>query len=84
MRQRRAGSTGSDIVPSNEASEPLAIPAALSAVRYGARSIPGCAGSIALHGANCQRFAYAVIRHYGCEIADFRSSELWADEVFTQ
>jgi len=83
MRQRRAGSTGSDIVPSNEAS-PLAIPAALSAVRYVARSIPGCAGSIALHGANCQRFAYAVIRHYGCEIADFRSSELWADEVFTQ
>jgi cell wall-associated NlpC family hydrolase len=45
---------------------------------------PWCAGSIALHGANCQRFAYAVIRHYGCEIADFRSSELWADEVFTQ
>jgi hypothetical protein len=71
-------------VPSNGASESLAIPAALSAIRYDAPSIPGCTGSIAEHGANCQRFAYAVIRHYGCEIADFRSSELWKDEVFTR
>ncbi|WP_041787713.1 hypothetical protein [Rhodomicrobium vannielii] len=53
------------------------------AVRYNARSIPGCALSIAEHGANCQRFAYAVIRHYGCEIADFRSRELWEDDTFT-
>jgi hypothetical protein len=30
-------------------------------------------------GANCQAFAYALLRHFGRAISDFRSSTLWDD-----
>jgi cell wall-associated NlpC family hydrolase len=30
-------------------------------------------------GANCQAFAYALLRHFGHAISDFRSSVLWDD-----
>nr|WP_189309474.1 CHAP domain-containing protein [Streptomyces brasiliensis] len=30
-------------------------------------------------GANCQVFAYAVLRHFGLAVPDLRSSDLWAD-----
>lgn len=35
-------------------------------------------------GANCQAFAYALLRHFGRSISDFRSSDLWADERETE
>ena len=35
-------------------------------------------------GANCQRFAYAVVRHFGFRIGNFRSSELWDDTRYTR
>ena len=35
-------------------------------------------------GTNCQGFAYAVLRHFGLAVPDFRSSELWADDEFTE
>lgn len=31
-------------------------------------------------GANCQRHAYAVLRHFGLDVPDHPSSELWADD----
>lgn len=34
-------------------------------------------------GANCQRFAYALLRHNGRTISDFRSSDLWEDSCET-
>jgi cell wall-associated NlpC family hydrolase len=34
-------------------------------------------------GANCQSFAYAVLRYFGRIIPEFRSRELWEDEVHT-
>jgi len=34
-------------------------------------------------GANCQVFAYAVLRHFGLEPPALRSSELWADTATT-
>jgi hypothetical protein len=34
-------------------------------------------------GANCQRFAYALLRHNGRTIGDFRSSDLWLDTTDT-
>ncbi|MFG2092165.1 cell wall hydrolase [Streptomyces sp. NPDC048612] len=34
-------------------------------------------------GANCQRYAYAVLRHFGLLIPPLRSAELWADTVAT-
>ncbi|WP_433171887.1 NlpC/P60 family protein [Actinoallomurus sp. CA-150999] len=35
-------------------------------------------------GANCQLFAYEVLRHFGLEVPAFRSSELWADTEATK
>ena len=34
-------------------------------------------------GANCQRFAYALLRHNGRTVGDFRSSDLWSDTTDT-
>src|SRR5437762_2304449 len=34
-------------------------------------------------GANCQRYAYAVLRHFGLSVPPLRSAELWADERAT-
>ncbi|HVA78184.1 MAG TPA: hypothetical protein VNF27_09825 [Candidatus Binataceae bacterium] len=36
------------------------------------------------HGANCQHFAYELLRHYGLAVPDFRSSHLWRDRRFTR
>lgn len=36
------------------------------------------------HGANCQRFAYEVLRFFGREVPALRSSELWADDQFSE
>ncbi|MFG2531212.1 cell wall hydrolase [Streptomyces sp. NPDC048516] len=35
-------------------------------------------------GANCQRYAYAVLRHFGLPVPPLRSAELWADEHATR
>ncbi|MFK0259871.1 cell wall hydrolase [Streptomyces angustmyceticus] len=35
-------------------------------------------------GANCQRYAYAVLRHFGLLIPPLRSAELWADDRATR
>ncbi|MDQ3402447.1 MAG: NlpC/P60 family protein [Actinomycetota bacterium] len=40
--------------------------------------IPGMVSDLR-EGANCQRFAYAVLAHFGLHVAPTRSSELWAD-----
>ncbi|MBV9332306.1 MAG: C40 family peptidase [Alphaproteobacteria bacterium] len=51
-------------------------------MRYDALSYPG--SSVARDGfANCQSFSYAVLRHFGHVVPDIRSSELWADRVYT-
>jgi hypothetical protein len=43
------------------------------------RARPGLAD-----GANCQLFAYEVLRHFGYDPPDLRSSELWDDTGSTQ
>ena len=35
-------------------------------------------------GANCQAFAYTLLRHFGLSISDFRSSDLWDDDRETE
>ncbi|GAA5159235.1 hypothetical protein GCM10023321_40090 [Pseudonocardia eucalypti] len=35
------------------------------------------------HGANCQRYAYAVLELFGIRLPALRSSDLWADTVYT-
>jgi hypothetical protein len=50
-------------------------------VGFSERMIPGRQPELGLGGdSNCQRYAYAVLRHFGLSVPDHRSSELWADE----
>lgn len=35
-------------------------------------------------GANCQIFAYLLLRHYDFIVPNYRSSELWADTEFSK
>jgi hypothetical protein len=58
-----------------------ALPAEFLEVRFSERMIPGRRPELGLSaGSNCQRYAYAVLRHFGLSVPDLRSSELWADE----
>ncbi|WP_328931160.1 MULTISPECIES: hydrolase [unclassified Streptomyces] len=59
------------------------LPPALWAVPYAGSRFPG-SSAVADRpgleaGANCQLFAYEVLRHFGLNPPDLRSSELWAD-----
>jgi hypothetical protein len=63
---------------------PIAIPNHLQGVRYNAEHFPGAPGvKGVVGGANCQQYAYAVLRDHGFELPDFRSSELWLDGEHT-
>lgn len=55
-----------------------ALPSWLWAVRYDARVIPPGPDE-PFGAANCQVFAYAVLRQFGREVPPLRSSDLWAD-----
>lgn len=54
-------------------------------VGYVGQMTPGVDPGVDLSkGANCQRFAYAVLREFGTEIPPFRSDELAADKTSTE
>ena len=58
-----------------------ALPPEFLQVRFSERMTPGREPELGLtEGSNCQRYAYAVLRHFGLSVPDLRSSELWADE----
>lgn len=62
----------------------IEIPEEYRNVRYDGSRFPGAAGVVGVEGgANCQQYAYALLRHHGFELPDFRSSELWADRQHT-
>ena len=53
-------------------------------VRYVSARIPGGDHQDDMTlGANCQVFAYSILRFFGKETPDFRSSELWSDDQLT-
>jgi hypothetical protein len=63
----------------------LRIPPSFMHVAYDGRRYPGAPGVKGIEGgANCQQFAYALLRHFGRKISDFRSSELWSDVADTE
>lgn len=63
---------------------PIDVPTHLREVRYNAERFPGAPGPAGLEdGANCQRYAYAVLRHHGFAVPDLRSNELWLDRRHT-
>ena len=54
-------------------------------VYYDGRMIPGLHPELALaEGANCQRFAYTVLAHFGLHVPPWGSSELWSDNDLTE
>ncbi|MET9604948.1 hydrolase [Streptomyces sp. NPDC006512] len=69
--------------------EPLlaSLPDAFRTVRYAASRYPGSPAVSRLPGlapgANCQLFAYEVLRHFGRYVPPLRSSELWDDTRHT-
>ncbi|WP_405746617.1 cell wall hydrolase [Streptomyces sp. NBC_01525] len=71
------------------------LPRALRDIAYSAARHPGAGspdgsspggdgGPDLSAGANCQLYAYAVLRHHGLGVPPLRSSELWADTVATR
>jgi hypothetical protein len=64
---------------------PLVIPERFHHVRYNAARYPGAEGVVGLDGgANCQLFAYELIRHFGFAPPDHRSRELWDDVTHSE
>ena len=59
------------------------LPPRFRAVRYDGAQVPGGRNELS-SGANCQRYAYAVLAHFGIELPPWRSSELWADAERTR
>ncbi len=65
--------------------EKIVLPEWLMNTSYNGRIIPnGKTHDIASTGANCQVFAYQLLRHYDLVVPDFRSSELWEDVEFSE
>ena len=63
---------------------PFAIPPQLRDVRYNGDHFPGAPGVTGVEGgANCQQFAYTLLRHHGFDLPDLRSDQLWLDALHT-
>ncbi|WP_032998415.1 hypothetical protein [Rhizobium leguminosarum] len=63
---------------------PIEIPPQFWRVRYKGEHFPGARGVHGVDGgANCQQYAYSLLRHFGFELPNFRSSDLWDDTAHT-
>ena len=63
----------------------IEVPKSFMDVSYESSRIPGVENQADLTlGANCQVYIYALLNHFGKNIPNFRSSELWDDIVFTK
>jgi hypothetical protein len=66
----------------------IELPDSFWEVRYVGARYPGSPAVLArpglADGANCQLFAYEVLRHFGYDPPDLRSSELWEDSGSTR
>lgn len=63
--------------------EPPSIEAEFWDVVYDGTKIPTGVHDLSA-GANCQRFAYALLASHGIELPPFRSSDLWEDTDHTE
>ena len=60
------------------------LPSSFFDVRFVGEMVPGHRPEMGLTaGSNCQRYAYAVLRHFGLSVPDLRSSDLWVDQGST-
>ena len=58
------------------------IPDHFWSVAYAGACIPDGSHDLSA-GANCQTFAFALLAANGLDLPPFRSSDLWADDIFT-
>ena len=62
----------------------LNIPSSFWNIPYDATQYPGSPVKKDIsQGANCQRFVYELLRHFGKPLPPFRSRELWEDRTYT-
>lgn len=61
----------------------IEVPSHFFEVKYDGSRLPGVAVGLS-SGANCQHFCYELLRHFGFEIGELRSSDLWEDVTFTE
>ncbi len=62
----------------------LIIPKRFENVEYNGTRIPGVKEQENLRlGANCQLFAYELLKEMKKELPNFRSSDLWEDNIYT-
>ncbi|WGZ94351.1 MAG: NlpC/P60 family protein [Candidatus Thiothrix putei] len=60
------------------------IPPHFLTIRYNGAHYPGSPNTNGLEGgANCQQFAYELLRHNSFSVPDLRSRELWEDTTHT-
>ena len=68
-----------------DVSMPNPLPVGFESVHYVSSRIPGVASASDMSlGANCQLYAYQILKQHGLVLPDFRSSELWADTTYTE
>ena len=54
-------------------------------IQYNGKIIPnGKEHDLLVSGANCQVFAYQLLRDHGKYVPELRSSELWADQDYSE
>lgn len=64
--------------------QPFEIPEKFINVHYNGKRIPEVDNpSDLILGANCQLYAYELLRHFGKHPPTLRSSELWSDQHYT-
>jgi lipoprotein Spr len=62
----------------------IEVPPHFFTVSYNGDCYPGAPGVSGIaEGANCQQFAYELLRYFGKRIPAFRSSDLWEDQEAT-
>lgn len=66
-----------------DATLPVDIPAQFQRVPYDPARHPQSAEFDPTQGANCQLWAYALLKHFGIDVPRFRSSDLWDDQHFS-
>jgi hypothetical protein len=59
---------------------PIEVPPAFRFVPYDCARHPRSATFDFRKGANCQLWAYALLKHFGTQVPPLRSSELWEDK----
>jgi hypothetical protein len=66
-----------------DAAMPTAVPPEFRCIPYDAARHPRSAAFAFGKGANCQLWAYALLKHIGLQVPPLRSSELWDDTEYS-